>query len=340
MGNIYFPPEWHHQSAVQLTWPHSGTDWVDILDEVIDCYVSISKEIIKRQKLIIVVAPGSDVKQYFTEEERKSIILSEIGTNDTWARDHSAISVFIDKIPTLLDFGFNAWGLKFASNLDNQITEKLFYKSIFNKNVAYRSHLNFILEGGSIETDGNGTLLTTSKCLLAPNRNQPMSKEEIESYLKKTLGMKQVLWLNHGFILGDDTDSHVDTLVRFCSEDTIAYVKCDDISDPHYFELQMMEMELKSFVSAKGYSYKLVPLPMVDPLFGTGGLLPATYANFLIINQAVLMPTYGTTKDKVAKVQLEKAFPDREIVCIDCQSLIIQHGSLHCVTMQYPEGFI
>jgi agmatine/peptidylarginine deiminase len=340
MQQIFFPAEWHFQSGIQLTWPHIGTDWSDILDEVIECYLSISREIIKREKLLIVAPANTDVEQYFSDEEKKNIIFTVIESNDTWARDHSAISVFIDNKPTLLDFGFNGWGLKFASNHDNQINNRLFRLSVFNPDVEYKSYINFILEGGSIETDGKGTLLTTSQCLLAPNRNQPLSREQIEEQLKSVLGINRVLWLNYGFLAGDDTDSHIDTLARFCDEDTIAYVKCDDITDMHYFELRQMESELKSFVKSDGKPYNLLPLPMVDALYVNSVRLPATYANFLIINKAVLMPTYGTTKDEITKIQLQKQFPDREIVGIDCRPLIKQHGSLHCVTMQFPDGFI
>ena len=340
MGKIFFPAEWHSQSGVQLTWPHIGTDWADILDEVIDCYLSISREIIKREKLLIVAPANSDVETYFLDEEKENIIFTEIECNDTWARDHGAISVFIDNKPTLLDFGFNGWGLKFAANHDNQITKRLYNMSVFNPDVEYNNHINFILEGGSIETDGKGTLLTTTKCLLAPNRNQPLGKEQIEEQLKSALGINRVLWLNYGFLTGDDTDSHIDTLARFCDEDTIAYIKCDDLNDLHYSELKQMERELMTFVNNDGKPYNLLPLPMVDALYGNSGLLPATYANFLIINDAVLMPTYGTTKDEIAKSQLQKQFPNREIVGIDSRPLIKQHGSLHCVTMQFPEGFI
>lgn len=340
MQQIFFPAEWHFQSGIQLTWPHIGTDWSDILDEVIECYLSISREIIKREKLLIVAPANTDVEHYFSDEEKKNIIFTVIESNDTWARDHSAISVFIDNKPTLLDFGFNGWGLKFASNHDNQINNRLFRLSVFNPDVEYKSYINFILEGGSIETDGKGTLLTTSQCLLAPNRNQPLSRVQIEEQLKSVLGINRVLWLNYGFLAGDDTDSHIDTLARFCDEDTIAYVKCDDITDMHYFELRQMESELKSFVKSDGKPYNLLPLPMVDALYVNSVRLPATYANFLIINKAVLMPTYGTTKDEITKIQLQKQFPDREIVGIDCRPLIKQHGSLHCVTMQFPDGFI
>lgn len=340
MKNIILPAEWHRQSAVMITWPHANSDWAAILDEVTDCYISLSKEITKRQKLIIVCENKNEVLQHFSDDEKNNITTKQIDSNDTWARDHGPISLFIDNQPAIFDFGFNGWGLKFASNLDNQITTELFDKQLFNENVLYRNKQNFILEGGAIESDGEGTLLTTSQCLLAPNRNQPMTQNEIEDYLIKTFGLKRVLWLNHGYLAGDDTDSHIDTLARLCDTETIAYVACNDKNDEHYEELKKMEEELISFKTIKGKPYKLVPLPMADKVIYEGLRLPATYANFLIMNDAVLMPEYGTDKDDIAKKQLQIAFPKHEVIGVNCTPLIKQHGSLHCITMQIPEGFI
>ncbi len=340
MSGIFFPGEWFPQSGVQVTWPHPGTDWRYMLEEITEWYISLSKEILKREKVLVVIPPKYDIKQFFTYKEQQSLIIHEMDSNDTWARDHGGISVFIEDESTIIDFGFNAWGLKFAANHDNQLTGKLYRSGAFKPRVKYNNCLNFILEGGSIESDGKGTLLTTSKCLMAKNRNQPLTQGEIESILKQNLGVKRVLWLSHGYLAGDDTDSHIDTLVRFCDEETIAYVKCDDTSDEHFHELQAMEAELKSLVSCNGNPYSLIELPMADKVQEGEQRLPATYANFLIINGAVLIPFYGTPKDKVAKIQLQKAFPNREIIGVDCRALIKQHGSLHCVTMQFPEGFL
>ena len=340
MAIVTFPAEWYPQSGVQITWPHSNTDWVDILDEVTSCYISFSKEILKREKLLIVCTNEDDVLKHFTSEEKKNIIITEVSSNDTWARDHGPISVIKNGSPAIIDFGFNGWGLKFAANLDNQITKKLHSQEEYSSSVKYINRIDFILEGGAIESDGEGTLLTTSQCLLAPNRNQPMTQSEIEEYLMTTLGVERILWLDHGYLAGDDTDSHIDTLARFCSRDTIAYVSCEDKDDEHYDELKKMEDELKSFTTINNEPYNLIPLPMADVVIYDGYRLPATYANFLIINGAVLMPTYSSPKDEIAKQQLQKAFPNHEIIGIDCQSLIKQHGSLHCVTMQLPEGFI
>lgn len=340
MTSIHFPAEWHPQSAIQLTWPHTETDWVDIIDEVTTFYVGLAKEILKHTKLLIVCNNVAEVSNNFTSTELKNITLVEIDSNDTWTRDHGAISVFIDGQPAIYDFGFNAWGLKFASNYDNQITQKLFERGVYAEKVKYHNYLNFILEGGAIESDGEGTLLTTTQCLLAPNRNEPLTKEEIEAYLKNIFGLKQVLWLHHGYLSGDDTDSHIDTLARLCDKTTIAYVQCTDQSDEHYQELKKMEQELAAFRTLDNEPYNLIALPMAKPVYEDNYRLPATYANFLIMDAVVLMPTYNTNKDAVAKKQLQKAFPDKEIVGIDCQTLIKQHGSLHCITMQYPEGFL
>ena len=340
MTSIHFPAEWHPQSAIQITWPHKYSDWADILDEAIDCYINLSKQIL-RQTLLIIVCPKDEVvKKYFTPKEQKNIIFAKIASNDTSTRDHGAISVFVNNKPVIYDFGFNAWGLKFAANLDNQITSKMFKDNTFNSGVSYQNHLNFILEGGAIESDGEGTLLTTSKCLMAPNRNQPKTKEEIEKYLKDIFGLKQVLWLNNGYLAGDDTDNHIDTLARFCNSNTIAYIKCDDKNDEHFKELLKMEDELRSFKTLKDEPYNLISLPMAEHVYQDGYRLPATYANFLIMDSVVLMPTYSSSKDATAKEQLQRAFPDREIIGVDCRTLIKQHGSLHCITMQYPKGFV
>ena len=241
--------------------------------------------------------------------------------------------------PSLLDFAFNGWGLKYASELDNQITRQAVETGALNG--QYVNRLDFILEGGSIESDGMGTLLTTSECLLSSNRNERLNQVEIEDYLKSVFHLQQVLWLDHGYLAGDDTDSHIDTLARFCSTDTIAYVKCEDKEDEHYGALHAMEEQLKTFRTLAGAPYRLLALPMADKIEEDGERLPATYANFLILNDAILYPTYNQPQnDKKAGEVLQQAFPGRQIVGIDCRALIKQHGSLHCVTMQYPTGVI
>lgn len=258
--------------------------------------------------------------------------------NDTWARDHGGISVFGDAGEKLvLDFVFNGWGLKFASDLDNQITRRAFEAGAFN--ALYRDMRPYVLEGGSIDTDGAGTLLTTSECLLSLNRNEYLSREEVEEHLKAAFGLKRILWLDHGGIAGDDTDSHVDILARFCNHDTIAYTACEDAEDENYESLKAMEEQLKSFRTLEGKPYKLIPLPLPEPLYLDDYRLPASYANFLIINGAVLMPGAGCALDNVAAARLQEAFPDRKVEVTDCRALLSGHGGLHCVTMNYPAGW-
>ena len=337
----YLPAEWHEQSAVQLTWPHAGTDWQPVLEAVTRCYVDMAKALTARVHLIIVTPEPAHVRMLLqgslTARGLSRISFCKAPTNDTWARDHGFLSLLADDGSRhLLDFRFNGWGEKFPADLDNQICRRMAEQGI--PEGLYENHLDFVLEGGSIESDGMGTILTTSHCLLAPHRNQPMTRAQIEARLLKTLHARRILWLDHGYLAGDDTDSHIDTLARFCTGDTIAYVKCTDRSDEHYHELSLMEQQLSTFRTMDGKPYRLIPLPMARPAFDEdGNRLPATYANFLITNGAVLTPTYGDADtDLQAEEQLRKAFPRHDIVGIDCRPLIIQHGSLHCCTMQFP----
>ncbi|MGF1638742.1 MAG: agmatine/peptidylarginine deiminase [Cyclobacteriaceae bacterium] len=333
--------EWHPQSAVMLSWPHSGTDWHYMLDEVNACFIEIAKEIALREKLLIISPEPDKVRNLLSEVcPSKQLIIVDMPNNDTWARDHGALTLLSSEgtKPILLDFTFNGWGLKYAANYDNQITRKLFNQGVFGSKAVYKGHLDFVLEGGSIESNGQGTLLTTSQCLLEANRNAGMTKEQIDLQLKAWLGVDQILWLDHGYLEGDDTDSHIDTLARFCDENTICYVKCSDTNDPHFEALQRMEDQLLSFRNRQGEPFRLIPLPMAEACFDEDGhRLPATYANFLIINGAVLVPVYNSNIDKIALTTLSGIFTGRKIVPVDCSALIKQHGSLHCVTMQFPE---
>lgn len=340
----HLPAEWFPQSGVQLTWPHKDTDWAPILREVEQCYLRMALEISLRERLIIVTPHPTEVEKLLRtnlpEKALQNITLHEMPTNDTWARDHGFITLIGDTEPRLLDFQFNGWGKKFEAALDNEICRHMNEQKMLRG--VYEDHLDFVLEGGSIESDGRGTILTTSQCLMAPNRNQPLNQREIEERLLSTLHAQRVLWLDHGYLAGDDTDSHIDTLARLCPNDTIAYVQCLDTKDEHYEELRLMEEQLGTFRTIGGEPYKLVPLPMGPIRHDEDGeRLPSTYANFLIMNETVLMPTYGDRDlDELATRQLQKAFPKHDIVGIDCQVLIRQHGSLHCCTMQFPVGII
>lgn len=336
----YLPAEWARQSGVQLTWPHAGTDWAYMLAEVQACFLHIAREIAVRERLLIVAPDVEDVrKQISGSVNMANVRFVQCPTNDTWARDHGAITLLDASGPLLLDFKFNGWGLKFASDKDNLITRRLVEDGALQG--RYVNRLGFVLEGGSIESDGKGTLLTTSECLLSPNRNGQMSRKEIEEYLCSVFHVQQVLWLDYGYLAGDDTDSHVDTLARLCPHDTIVYVQCTDKNDEHYDALHRMETQLSSFRTLAGTPFRLLALPMPDAVVEDGERLPATYANFLILNDAVLYPTYcQPANDLRAREVLQEAFPGCTVIGIDCRALIRQHGSLHCVTMQYPEGVL
>ena len=331
------PAEWEPQSAVQLTFPHADTDWADILDEVLPCFVEIAETISRYQPVLVVCRDVAATRVLLKNAVPENLLLAECDSNDTWARDHGGITVLDSSTkqqPLLLDFVFNGWGLKFPADKDNLITGRLHEQGIF---AAPLQHGGIVLEGGALESDGKGTLLTTAECLLSPNRNPHLSQERIEAHLKTVFGLDRVLWLHHGYLAGDDTDSHIDTLARLCSPDTIAYVRCPDPTDEHYAALQKMEAELQNFRTASGQPYHLVPLPWPDACFDSDGhRLPATYANFLIINGAVLVPTYAVPQDAAALDIFKTIFPNHDIIGIDCRALILQHGSLHCVTMQYP----
>lgn len=332
-------PEWGRVKCVQLTWPHEHTDWAYMLKEVTDCYVKLAYNIATHTKLLIVSPETESVRNLLNNklpaQVVENITFFNCPTNDTWARDHGVITCAQpDGNLQLLDFRFNGWGGKFEASLDNKITKALYDAHILKGN--YVDHLDFELEGGSIESDGEGTLLTTSECLLNPNRNPELKKEEIEKRLKLWFGLDRILWLDYGYLAGDDTDSHIDTLARLCPNNTIAYVQCTDPTDEHYEALKAVEKQLQTFTTKEGTPYTLVPLPMATPTYDEDGeRLPATYANYLVINNTVLYPTYNTPSlDESAKTQLSKAFPGYELIGIDCTALIRQHGSLHCATMQ------
>ena len=335
---VILPAEWEPQDVVQLSWPRRNSDWSLSYNDAQLCFAAITKAIIRFQKVFIVSEDQEATARFFSNVELNKIKIISLEHNDSWARDHGGITVEIDGKFEVQDYYFNGWGSKFVSGLDNQLTKKLFKQNIFS--AFYKDNLNFVLEGGAIESDGKGTLLTTKKCLLNSNRNPNLSEGEIEEILRQELGFDRFLWLENGDLEGDDTDAHIDTLARFCSENTIAYVQCTDQSDTHFEELNKMESELKNFTDRTGKAYNLIPLPMPTPQLAIEGnyRLPATYANFLIINGAVLLPIYNCKEDDIAVEQLKKTFPDREIIPINCVPLIQQHGSLHCVTMQYPKG--
>lgn len=340
----FLAPEWYAQSGVEIVWPTEETDWAYMLDEVTEVYIRMTYEIASRERLLIVTsAPekiGVILKRHMPAKALDNITIAESEINDTWARDTGFLTVLGPNGAELMDFKFNGWGNKFEASKDNAINRNLFGNNYFKG--TYTDCNNYVLEGGSIEVDAQGSLLTTESCLLTPTRNPQLNKADIEIKLKRFFNVSNILWLSHGHLEGDDTDGHIDTLARFAPGDTIVYVQCPDPQNPNFRELQAMEQELQALRTADGSPYRLLPLPSPEIMRDEEGrILPATYANFLVINGAVLVPTYGQpASDAKACEVIGEAFPGREIIGIDCRPLIRQNGSLHCVTMQYPKGIL
>jgi len=320
-----FIAEFQEQSYTQIIFPHKDTDWVEYLQEAQESFVNIVNVIKRYQKVLLVCHSLNEVKKHF--KDKRNIHFVEYTTDDTWARDCSALCISENSKVTLLNFTFNAWGNKFEALKDNAMTAYL--------NPDAQS-IEFILEGGAVESNGKELLLTTSNCIFNQNRNPQLNKNQIINRLKKYFGSSEILSLEHGYLAGDDTDSHIDTLARFVDEKSIMYVTCKDKRDQHYQELALMEQELQTF--AYKYSLKLIPLPMCEAIYYEGERLPATYANFLFVNGAVLVPTYGVKEDEKALEVFRNFFKKREVVAVDSHLLIRQHGSLHCVTMNFARG--
>ncbi|MDD2852150.1 MAG: agmatine deiminase family protein [Desulfuromonadaceae bacterium] len=338
---LRLPAEWEIQDGVMMAWPHEGTDWNYLLDDARSVYADIICAVSRFERVLLVAVDAESVVEYLHKAgaDMKNITVCVASYNDTWTRDYGPVTVQFNNSPVMLDFGFNGWGLKYPANYDNLVSKQLKQQGMFQPKL---NTVGFILEGGSIESDGLGTILTTAECLLSPNRNPQLDKSEIEQALTSLLGTQRVLWLNHGYLAGDDTDSHVDTLARICPDNTIVYQACNNPVDEHFAELMEMKRELEEFTAPDGSPYRLLPLPWPKARFDEQAhRLPATYANFLIINGAVLVPTYDDHEnDQTALEHISQAFPGREIIGINCLPLLDQHGSLHCVTMQLPQGVL
>lgn len=334
-----FLPEWSRQQALLLVLPHEDTDWAYMLEEVHDCYRGILALLRGCGTPVhMLVRSRAEAIRYLGLDALEDVTLHEADYNDTWVRDYGPIAVKEDDALRLLDFGFNGWGLKFASDRDNLVNLNMAKEGFMPS--SYVNQRDYVLEGGSVETDGRGTLLTTSRCLCSPNRNGGLTKREVEKALSHRLGIRRVLWLDHGALAGDDTDSHIDTLARMAPDDTIVYTGCADRDDEHFSDLQAMAGQLREMRTDSGLPYNLVELPLPEAIFDEeeGIRLPATYANYLITNNKVLVPAYGQPlADELARLTVASVFPSREAVSVDCRALIRQHGSLHCATMQIPE---
>ncbi|ARE80454.1 agmatine deiminase family protein [Campylobacter helveticus] len=309
--------EWSEQECLMLALPHKNTDWKPYLSEIIEAYKDFVKCASRFEKLLLIAPNDEDFAPF---KEFKNVEFFKCETNDTWIRDFGAIDVLENGKLKSLNFTFNAWGDKFQSALDNALNDKIFKEKFQTK----LEKCDFILEGGSIEFNGVGVMLTSSYCLLNSNRNKDLNKEKIEEKLKDYFGLKKIIWLENGFIKGDDTDRHIDTLARFIDENTIAYCICEDEKDEHYLPLKAMEEELMKT------GFKLVPLPIPKPLFYEGRRLGATYANFVFVNNALIVPFYGDENDEIVRERLQNHIKNREVVGVDARVFLRQNGSLHC----------
>ena len=334
------PAEWEPQQGVLLSWPTRSTDWATNLIEAENSYLSLISAICRFETAHICVKEKetcTHVMQRLQENDidMDKIVLHTLPYDDTWTRDYGPITVYRDSKPVWLNFRFNAWGSKYPHVQDDQLNRGL------HENVSFNAleliDIDFVLEGGSIDCDGNGRLLTTTRCLLSQTRNPDMDKSAVENQLRESLGVNRILWLEHGQLEGDDTDAHIDTLARFCSADTIAYTQCTDPNDSHAESLNQMQQELYDMRQLNGEPYRLIPLPLPTPCYNDQGQrLPANYVNFLIINGAVLLPVYDVETDDISRQQVGMAFPNHEIIDVPSRALLEQYGSLHCVTMHLP----
>ena len=336
---LRFPAEWEPQEAILVAWPHAGTDWAERLAEVEETYIALVQAVTRYQPAWICVA-DDDLQTYAEARLRSARVdmtkvrFVPFDYDDTWLRDSGPITLREGDGFRVLDFRFTAWGGKFEAGRDDRLVEALAQQGLFGG--APRQRIDFALEGGGIETDGDGTLLTTWHCL--HERHPQASREDLDARLRQWLAQDRVLWLDHGYLEGDDTDAHIDTLARFAPGDAIVFQACDDPADSHHAELQAMAADIAALRTADGRPYRLFPLPWARPIVDNGRRLAASYANYLVINGAVLIPAYGDRADDAAAAVLALAYPGRDIVQVPCRPLIWQNGSLHCITMQLPAG--
>ena len=334
-GSCRMPAEWETGGVTLVAWPHEATDWAEMLGQVDKCYTGLVAALAEEQLVVILTPEVERVRALLRDLDQSRLLIVDVDTDDTWTRDYGPLTIIdANGCCRLLDFMFNGWGLKFASSNDNLVNSRLKQMGLFT--APLDNHRGFVLEGGSVESDGNGTLLTTTRCLMSPNRNAQMSREEIEKVLRDTFGFTHQLWLDHGELEGDDTDSHIDTLARLAPGNTIIYVGTHDTTDSHYACLQRMAAQLREFRNPFGQPYNLLELPLPDAIYDEeGNRLPATYANYLVTPTMVYMPVYNQQRnDRLACDIIRIAFPEHRVVPVNCEALIRQHGSLHCATMQ------
>lgn len=335
------PAEWEPQAGILIAWPHADTDWAPRLADVETTLVALAVAIARFETVIICISDEAlriHAHRLLLADgiDTAKLRYIEIGYDDTWLRDSGPITLVEASGFVLTDFHFTGWGGKFEGGQDDRLVEGLVERGLFARTTHER--IDWALEGGAIESDGAGTILTTWKCLTQRHPNQSRTSMTIQ--LKQALRAERVLWLEHGYLEGDDTDSHIDTLARFAPNDAIVYQACDDKTDSHHAELSAMANELADLRTREGNPYTLHALPWAGPILDETRRLAASYANYLIVNGAVLVPAYDCVADAEAARIIGIAHPGREIVSVPCRPLIWQNGSLHCQTMQLPAGVL
>ncbi len=335
------PAEWSPHQATWFSWPHNPDTWTDYLPAVERILAEAVAALAKGELVRINVRDsghGYHVQKLLAGKvSPERVILHQFPTNDSWCRDHGAIFVTgppgADQGPTLkaLDFEYNAWGGKYPPfDLDNAIPRRM----AAELGVPCQS-IPMVLEGGSIEVNGRGTLLTTEQCLLNPNRNPALGREQIEARLRELLGVTQIVWLGDG-IVGDDTDGHIDDLTRFVAEDLVVTVVEQDPADENYAPLRENRERLAGVQLPDGRPLRVLELPMPAALYRGNHRLPASYANFYVGNRVVLLPTFNCPADEEAAAILARCFPGRKIVSLDCRDVVVGLGTFHCLTQQVP----
>ncbi|WP_242667227.1 agmatine deiminase family protein [Parendozoicomonas haliclonae] len=330
-------PEWFPQEAVLLAWPDQQTDWRDCLGEVQQVYLALIRAINTNNCAVVLLLRNQEKAAFRQLAEKAggitSVLLVEADYNDTWVRDYGVLSLQGEQSPVAFEFAFNGWGNKFISNKDNAVNQSAL-------SALLRSPIRSspaVCEGGALEVDDDGHLLSTAKCLLNPERNGRLSLEGYRQLFINTLGVSSVTFLEHGYLDGDDTDGHIDTLARFTPNRGIVYQGSSNRpDDDHCYTLQTMAQELVAAFP----EHTLFELPLSLLTNAEGRRVPASYANFLINNDQIMMPVYREPEDEEALSVMAQAYPGYRIVPVDCRILPMQAGSLHCITMQIPKGML
>ncbi|HEY0246276.1 MAG TPA: agmatine deiminase family protein [Mucilaginibacter sp.] len=336
---FFFPAEWHPHTATWLSWPHKKESWPGKINTIYKPYCEFIKAVSESELVRINVADEQMQAFAINELNKVGIDLNKIQffsfpTNDAWCRDHGPAFLINNetKQKAIVDWGYNAWGGKYPPfDLDDVIPTKIgnhFNLPVYNPGI--------VMEGGSVDFNGKGTILTTTACLLNKNRNPHLNQQQIETYLHNYYGAEQILWLGDG-IVGDDTDGHIDDITRFVTEDTIVTVVEENKNDDNYHILQDNLKTLKTMRLLNGKQLDIIELPMPDAVIYEDQRLPASYANFYIGNAAVVVPTYRCNKDDKALEILQGCFPERKVIGIDSTDIIWGLGSFHCLSQQEPE---